>query len=131
MMSDLLQTLRLTIHPEAEVDEEKLFDQTAQLKEELQALETTSVDLVKKSSAPAGAKAAGDPAFLGTLLLTLAASGGVLTTLISALSSWLTRNNACSITLEIGGDKLEIKGASAPTQERLTNAWVERHGRKE
>jgi Effector Associated Constant Component 1 len=57
----------------------------------------------------------------------LAASGGVLTTLISTVQSWLTRSERCSVTMQIGGDKLMLTGASSEEQERLARAFIRRH----
>jgi hypothetical protein len=129
-MPNLLKSLRLTIDSNQEADQENIFEQTINLKKELQNLEITSVDLVKVASAPPGTKA-GDPVSSNSLLLTLAASGGVFTTLITAVFSWLRRNNARSITLEIDGDKIIIKGVSETVQERLITAFIKRHIRKE
>jgi hypothetical protein len=41
----------------------------------------------------------------------LAASGGVLTTLIGALQAWLLRSSAGKVVVEIDGDRLEVTGA--------------------
>jgi hypothetical protein len=61
------------------------------------------------------------------LLVTLAASGGVLTTLIGTLKTWLVRREKASITLELGDDKLVITGASEENQQRLIDSWIHRH----
>ena len=79
-----------------------------------------------KNEKPKKAKA-GDPITWGTLLLTLAASGGVLTTLINALQSWLTRHDRHKLSLEIGSDKLEVTGISSEEQRRVIEAWLSRH----
>lgn len=44
-----------------------------------------------------------------SLVLTLAASGGILTTLIGVLQSWLTRHNQRSINLEVNGNKIDVR----------------------
>jgi hypothetical protein len=44
-----------------------------------------------------------------TLLITLAASGGALTTLINLIKDRMTRDR--TITIEIGGNKLSLSGA--------------------
>jgi hypothetical protein len=75
---------------------------------------------------PVGAKA-GAPPDLNTILLTLAGAGGVLTTIIGVLQSWLTRHEKRSVTLEIDGDKIEITGISSEEQKRLADAWIRRH----
>jgi len=73
----------------------------------------------RQSALPLGLK--GDPFTLGTLLLTLLASGGVVTTLINTIQSWISRHNQRSITLEINGKKLEIKGPLSKEERQ----WVE------
>lgn len=81
------------------------------------------VDFVKSGKAPAKAKA-GDLITWGTLLLTLAASGGVLTTLIGMVQSWLTRHNQRSISLEVNGNKIDINDISSEDQKRLIGSWI-------
>ena len=75
---------------------------------------------------PAGAKV-GDPASLNSLVVALAASGGVLTTLIGALQAWLMRSSARQIVVEIDGDRIEVSGASTEERRELTTAWINRH----
>ena len=125
-MPDQTAQLMLNLDAGPETDAEELAELTRQLREDLMELSVEAVDLVRAGKAPEGAKA-GDPVAWGTLLVTLAASGGVLTTLISALQSWLTRHERRSVTLEIGGDKLEMTGISSEGQQRLIDAWISRH----
>jgi hypothetical protein len=66
----------------------------------------------------------------GTLVVTLAASGGVLTTLINVVQSWVARSDRHAITLEMGGDKLAITGVSSKEQTKLIAAWLSRHKRR-
>jgi hypothetical protein len=81
---------------------------------------------VAEEEPPAGAKV-GDPASLNSLVVALAASGGVLTTLIGALQSWLVRSSARQIIVEIDGDRIEVSGASSEELRELTAAWMNRH----
>lgn len=118
--------LKLNIDTGPEGDVEELEVLTRQLMEDLLALEVETVDLVASGEKPKRAKA-GDPITWGTLLLTLAASGGVLTTLINALQSWLTRHDRHKLSLAIGGDKLEVTGISSEEQRRVIEAWLSRH----
>ena len=69
-----------------------------------------------------------DPVTWGALLVALTASGGVLTTLVNTLQSWLTRHERRSVTLEIDGDRLEVTGISSQEQQRLIDTWLSRHG---
>ncbi len=122
--------LKLVVDIGPEADKEELETNTLQLRDELMDLDVENVDLVCSGDVPANAKA-GDPISWGTLLLTLAASGGVITTLINSVQSWLIRNDRKSITLELDGDKLDLKGVSTEEQKRLINEWLKRRLNKE
>ena len=78
-----------------------------------------------RAGPPAGAKA-GDPVAISSLVA-LAASGGVLTTLIGALQAWLLRSSARQVVVEIDGDRLELTGATEEERRKLTAAWLDRH----
>jgi hypothetical protein len=125
-MKDQTTQLMLNIDAGPEADEEELEWITLRLREELRELDVEDIDLVRMGEIPDRAKA-GDPITWGALLVALTASGGVLTTLINAVQSWLTRHEQRSVTLEIGGDKLELTGISSQEQQWLANAWISRH----
>ena len=129
-MPEKTKQVILNIDEGQEDDPEEIERFTQQLREELTELDVEAVDLVRAGETPAKAKV-GDPITWGTLLLTLAASGGVITTVINVLQSWLTRQERRSISLEIDGDKLEIKGISSKEQQRLINEWRSRHAKGE
>ncbi len=129
-MPEKTKQVILNIDAGQEDDPEEIERFTQQLREELTELEVEGVDLVRAGETPAKAKV-GDPITWGTLLLTLAVSGGVITTMINVLQSWLTRQERRSISLEIDGDKLEIKGISSKEQQRLINEWRSRHTKGE
>jgi 2-iminoacetate synthase ThiH len=63
------------------------------------------------------------------LLVTLGASAGsaIIPKIVNSLQSWLTRNEKRKISLEVGGDKLEVTGISDEEQQKLINAWLNRH----
>ena len=118
--------LTVTLAAEPDTDMEDLERLTRQLRDELSELDVQA-DLVTGGSAPANTKA-GDVIEWGTLLLTLAASGGVITALINAILTWLTnRNQSATITIEIGGEKLQITGNPSPEQQQLVKAFLHRH----
>lgn len=129
-MSENTLELKLKFDAEPDADEEDLERSTRQLREELKELDVEGVDFASAGEAPAKAKA-GDPVTWGTLLLTLAVSGGVITTVINVLQSWLTRQERRSVSLEIDGDKLDIKGISSEEQRRLVNEWLKRLSNRE
>ena len=123
-MQDQMQ-LKLTIHTSSEADDEELDRLARQLCQEILDLDVEDVSLVETGEAPVGAK--GDPIALGVLLVTALTSGTVFPHLLDLLKSWLTRHGLRSVTLEIDGDKLEVKGVSAQEQQQLIDAWMSRH----
>ena len=125
-MSRNTTQLTVTLDAEPDTDAEDLERLTRQLRDELSELDVQA-DLVTSGPAPANTKA-GDVIEWGTLLLTLAASGGVITALINAIQAWLTnRTQPATITIEIGGEKLQITGNPSPEQQRLIEAFLQRH----
>jgi hypothetical protein len=107
----------------SELDAEEKERATRQLREELMGLDVDTIDFVKSGKAPAKAKA-GDPITWGVLLLTFAASGGVLITLIGVVQSWLTRHNQRRISLEVNGNKIDVNDISSEDQKRLIDSWI-------
>lgn len=106
------------------VDEEELENLTRQLRRELLELDIESVDFIRKGIASERTKS-GDPIALGQLILTLAASGGVLVTLIKTLQSWLTLQKI-DIEMDINGNKIKMKGGkiSKEEEQRLLAAYI-------
>jgi hypothetical protein len=97
---------------------------------ELDAIE--QIDLVTKEGiAPEHSKSGSEVITLGSLLVTLGGSlaSNVIPTLANTLQSWLTRHERRTISLEIGGDKLQMTGVSDKEQERLIDAWISRHSK--
>jgi len=95
------------------------------LREELVAHDFDPV--ATPSTAPQGAKGAGSGE-LGSLLVVLAASGGVLTTLLGTLQAWLLRNAGSQVVVELDGDRLELTGATDDERRRALDSWLARHG---
>jgi hypothetical protein len=116
-------------------DPEELERLTHNLRDDLTEVDAIEkVDLVTKEGeqAPKGSRAGGEVAALGSLLVTLGASAGttIIPNLVNTLQSWLTRHERRKISLEIGGDKLEVTGVSDKEQQRLIDAWISRHMEK-
>lgn len=125
-MSRNTTQLTVTLDAEPDTDAEDLERLTRQLRNELSELDVQA-NFVTGGPAPANTKA-GDVIEWGTLLLTLAASGGVITTLINAIQTWLTnRNQPATVTVEMGGDKLQITGNPSAEQQRIIEAFLQRH----
>lgn len=119
--------VKLAIDAGPDADDAERERLALQLKSELLESDAVeSVDMPRAAVVPPGAKVA-DPVAWGDLILQLLAAGGALTTLINALQAWLTRHERRSITLEIGGDKLQVGGISSAEQQHLIDAWLARH----
>lgn len=92
------------------------------LRQDIRELDVDSVDWVRASETPAGAK--GDPATMGALAVTLAPT--VITPLMSMLSSWLSRHERASVTVESGGQKIVVTGSPSAEQQQVIEAFINR-----
>jgi Effector Associated Constant Component 1 len=73
-------------------------------------------------------KSATDVVGWGQIALSLAASGGVLVTLISSVKEWLTRQPPATVVkLKIGDDVLEVSSTSSDAAKSLTQDFLARH----
>jgi hypothetical protein len=113
-------------------DSEDLERITYSLRDELSELDAIEkVELVVKEGelTPEGSKAGAEVTELGSLLVTLGASAvsTLIPNIANALQSWLTRHERHKISLEIGGDRLEVTGISDNEQHRLIDAWIGIH----
>ena len=118
------QTVRLTLNVSGtqSTDAEQLSALTQQLRDELLNTDVT-VSFIPIDNVPEGSRAA-DPVTLGTLLVAFAASGGVFTTIINTLESWLSRDEKHSITLEgADGNKVTITGRPSLEEKQLIETW--------
>ena len=98
-----------------------------QLRSELRHVDFDSISEFDGAEAPAGAKGA-ELAEWGVWLVTLSASGGVLTSLISVAKDWLDRRGGGNrIKITIGGDTIELDGASSAQQAALMKDFIRRH----
>lgn len=115
--------LKLKIDAGTEADNEELEQLTRQLRKRLLELDVESVDFLSEEKVSKGAK--GEP-ITTTLIVTLFATGGVVTTLIKAIETWLTRDRSVTIE-EKNGDKLQMTGISSEEQRRIIDAWISSH----
>jgi hypothetical protein len=61
------------------------------------------------------------------LFVTLAASGGVLSTLITAIQVWLTHRRGNKVVVEVDGDKLELSDSTDEERQKLIELWLKEH----
>ena len=119
--------LRIKVDAGPDVGAEKLQQLTYKLRKELLKLNVTAVDLESGGEIPEGVK--GDPVTVGTILVTLLASGGVITALIDVLKTWIKRQEKRSVTVEIGGDKISLNAIPSREQQELLETFLKRHNR--
>lgn len=130
-MNDSGSAVELAVEIDAgpDADERDIEELSRSLSNELLELDIDRV-APAVTAAPEGTKA-GDAVTWQTLLVTLSASGGVLTGIIAAVSEWLRRRQGpVTVVLKIGNDSLTLP---APTEEErriLTETFVQRHRRR-
>lgn len=109
------------LHPE-------IADRAArQLRSELAELDIDSIRNVPGKPAPKGTKGA-DAATLSDIIMTMSASGGVLTMTIAAIREWLARQSRRHhISVTIDGDTIELDHGSLDERRQLVEAYVRRH----
>jgi hypothetical protein len=84
----VLRDLVLVVESEPDVDPDALDLSVRQLRAKFKDLDVESVAPLTSAKAQPGAKGI-DPSSLGTLLITLPATGGVVTVLIETARDWL------------------------------------------
>ena len=125
-MSDPTLQLTLTLDGGPGASAEDLEDLARRLRDDLLELDVETVERAHKQ-APAATKTALSIDWT-TLFVTLAASGGVLTTLITAVQARLARTQGGSVTLKLGEDELTLgPGPYSEDQKRMIALWGSRH----
>jgi hypothetical protein len=116
-------TVEIASDPDA--DAARLDELTRSLRRELFDLDVEAVERVEDTSTPPGAKV-GEVLALGALVITVAKKAGSVAQVVKALQGWTARGGR-SVKLDVGGDTIEITGASRAQQDQLIAAWIERH----
>ncbi len=109
-------------------DDERLDDLGRLVRAELLELpEAVSVDAVTAGEAPPGTRG-GLAALAGALLVTSQPQIAALVEIVASLGAWLRRSSGPrTIRLEVGGDVLELSGATNEMHDRLVQDWIARH----
>lgn len=115
--------VQVTIRGAADLDAEHLESAARSLRRELAEGDVEDVTFAS-TPPPPGAK--GEGFSWGTLILSLA-SGQGFAAVVGKLLDWGTRRPDLTLTMEIGGDKLQVGGLSATEQHQLIKAWLDRH----
>jgi hypothetical protein len=104
----MLRGLALVVESEPDVDPDEVDRSVRQLRAELNDLDVESVIPMTPENAPPGAKGV-DPYSLGVLLITLTATGGVVTTLIETARDWLARHAAARLCWRRAQRRSEVR----------------------
>jgi len=110
-----------------DVDEEELARLCRWLRDELLELDVERVDYAD-GRAPSGAKS-GTAVSLSTMIVTLSDSA-VLAALVGALRAWVRRGSDRKVSIQLGKDKLEIKGTLDEREAGLIAKWLDQHAGK-
>lgn len=121
------QELRVRLDEDG-ADDERLDTLAGYLREELVQLDVEDVTALRTGEPPAGARAI-DLVAAGGLLVSLGQSAERLRAVVAAIRGWLGRAGGAqrTVRLEIGGDSLELSGASDADQQRLIDLFISRH----
>ena len=120
-MSDNIE-IRVKIKGDVCEDPELLDTYSRRLRAEVLELDVDSFDYESQADAPKGSKGVGSA--VGDMILSLAPLDYALSGVMGAVESFVTRNDQCSITLEIGGNMISIDGTSPEEQQKLVDAWI-------
>ncbi|HEX6234545.1 MAG TPA: hypothetical protein VFZ63_15570 [Jiangellaceae bacterium] len=121
------QELRVRLEEDG-ANDERLDALAGYLRNELIQLDVEEVTALRIGEPPEGSRAI-DLVAAGGLFVTLSQSAERLHAVVSAISSWLRRGSGAqrTVRLEIGGDSLELSGASEADQQRLIDLFISRH----
>ncbi len=122
-MSENKGLLELNIDMEPGEYPNELFNDTKQLRSELNKLNVQEVDLVKMKGSPDDK--AIETIVLGSLVVKLAPV--VLQALVGALNSWLNRHNDRTLKLTLDKETLEMRSVSSKEQEAVLQEFIRRH----
>ena len=113
-------------------DAERLATLTGFLQQELLQLDLDDVTALPVGEPPPGSRAF-DVVAVGGLLVAFGRSTEGLRAVVAAVRNWLTRADRTdrTVRLEIGGDVLELSGASSAEQQRLVDLFVSRHAQRD
>lgn len=100
------------------------------LRDELLQLPVEDVTRLRPAEPPPPGTRGIDVAALGGLLVTLGGTAENLRAIVTSVAAWLRRGPGTggrTVRLEIGGDTLELSGATVEEQQRLIDLFVGRH----
>lgn len=121
------QELRILLQTAGDPDPEELAADTSRLRRRLLELDVDDVRLASAGPAPDGTRAA-DALAVGTLLVALAGTPHLLSSVGQVLSSWMTSRHGRGVAVQIGENRIELSGVTRDDQERLLRMFEEQGG---
>jgi hypothetical protein len=109
--------LRILLQTE-DPDPEDLAADTSRLRRQLLELDVDDVRLATAGPAPDDSRA-GDVLEVGTLLVALAGTPHLLSSVGQVLSGWMSSRHGRAVAVQIGENRIELTGASRDDQERM------------
>lgn len=125
-MSDSACLVLLRIVLDERADDTEIGDAAQSILAEMRET-VPAMSVIRSTPGDPGTKDAGQLISGGQILLSLLASGGVLATLIASTQGWLLRNVGKEVEIDLGGDKLRLKGISSAAQDKLVEVFLARH----
>lgn len=105
-------------------DAEEVDALTAQLRRRLLELDVDEAEPLRAGEVPEGAKVV-EPMTLGALAVTLGPP--VLKAAVGLIEAWSRQRPVRNVQVTIGGDTIDLAGASADEQRKLVDLFVARH----
>jgi hypothetical protein len=121
--------IRVQLVASPTADDEQVDELTSRLRRELLELDVEAVRRPRTDVAPEGTRAA-EAVETGALIVALVTSPTLITALVETVRAWISRSTAKSVRLEMDGDAIELANASDADQQRLIDAWIDRHARR-
>jgi hypothetical protein len=112
-------------------DDARLEELALLLRQELLALDVRAVEPDSDGEAPEGSRS-GLAAIAGVLSVSLQPGLQALGAVVAVVRDWLRRSGSGrTVKVAIGGDVIELTGASDKVQQQLVDAFVRRHAETE
>jgi len=112
--------LLLTISPLQDADDEELAELTHQLRVAVLESDADTVEPIRGSPAPTGAK--GDPVTLGALAVIIGPNA--VEGLIQIVQNWLSPHERATVTVKSGDEQLTITGDPSVEQRELATSFL-------
>jgi membrane-associated two-gene conflict system component 1 (EACC1) len=120
--------LEIRLGLDDDADAAELADAASRLRRELLRLPVTDVRLASTESPPPGARGV-EAVEAGALLVALAQTPSLVSSVGQAVSAWITSRHGRSAVVQLGEDRIELSGVSHDDQQRMLELFERAHGR--